>query len=140
VERTAVYRVIYGDTDQMGVVYHGNYLRLFEIGRAEWIRSRGRPYGRFEREGYFLPVVEAGLRYRLPARYDDEVAIHAAISDVRGASLRFTYALRRLADEALLVEGHTLHACVGPDGKVRPLPDELRALLQTPLLQPPLNE
>jgi acyl-CoA thioester hydrolase len=122
-------RITYADTDQMGVVYYANYLRFFEVGRAEWIRARGRPYRDLEAAGLKLPVVEAYARYRAPARYDDLVAIDVAPADVRRASLRFMYVLRREEDGLVLCEGHTLHASVGPDGRPRRLPDDVLRLL-----------
>jgi acyl-CoA thioester hydrolase len=130
----ARYRVIYGDTDQMGFVYYGNYLRYFEIARNEYLRQAGAGYRAFEEtHRLMLPVVEAHIRYRRPARYDDELAIYAAITDVRGASARFGYAIRRLPDGEPLVEGHTIHACIDSQGRVARIPSELRAALgQTP--------
>jgi acyl-CoA thioester hydrolase len=126
----ARYRVIYGDTDQMGVVYYGNYLRFFEIARNEFLRQAGARYHEFEeKHRLMLPVVEANVRYRRPARYDDELAIHAAITDVRGASARFVYEIRRLPDGESLVDGHTVHACIDRDGRVARIPAELRAAL-----------
>jgi acyl-CoA thioester hydrolase len=123
-------RVIYGDTDQMGMVYYGNYLRYFEIGRNEFLRRAGAPYRAFEEShGLMLPVVEAAVFYRRPARYDDELGIHAAVPEVRGASARFAYAIRRLPDGELLVEGHTVHACVDGSGRVTRIPAGLRAAL-----------
>ena len=72
-------RVIYGDTDQMGVVYYANYLRYFEAGRNEFIRAKGLRYRDFEeRFGLRLPVAEAGVSYRQPARYDDLLRVDAA--------------------------------------------------------------
>jgi acyl-CoA thioester hydrolase len=126
----ARYRVIYGDTDQMGVVYYGNYLRFFEIARNEFLRQAGARYHEFEeKHRLMLPVVEATIRYRRPARYDDELAIYAAITDVRGASARFVYEIRRLPDGESLVDGHTVHACIDRDGRVARIPAELRAAL-----------
>jgi len=122
-------RIIYGDTDQMGVVYYANYLRFFEIGRAEWIRARGRAYRDLEQEGLRLPVVEAYARYLRPARYDDLIEIDVEPADVRRASLRFCYRLRRADDSTMLVEGYTLHAAVGPDGRPRRLPADVLRLL-----------
>lgn len=123
-------RVLYADTDQMGVVNNGQYLRYFEIGRAEWIRARGRAYKDIEASGYRLPVVEAQLRYKEPARYDDLLSIEAVTDDVRAASLKFRYAIRRAADGVLLCEGSTTHACLGPDNKLRRFPDDLLAMLR----------
>jgi acyl-CoA thioester hydrolase len=126
----ARYRVIYGDTDQMGVVYYGNYLRFFEIARNELLRQAGARYHAFEQEHrLMLPVVEAHVRYRRPARYDDELAIYAAIPEVRGASARFAYEIRRLSDGESLVDGHTVHACIDAEGRVARIPTELRRAL-----------
>jgi acyl-CoA thioester hydrolase len=123
-------RVIYGDTDQMGMVYYGNYLRYFEIARNEFLRQAGAPYRAFEEQHrLMLPVVEATVRYRRPARYDDEIGIHAAVPEVGGASARFVYQLRRVGDGELLVEGHTVHACIDASGKVSRIPAAFRAAL-----------
>ncbi len=123
-------RVIYGDTDQMGMVYYGNYLRYFEVARNEFLRRIGAPYRAFEEtHGLRLPVVEATVRYRRPARYDDELGIHAAVPEIGGASARFVYQIRRCADGEELVTGHTVHACIDARGKVARLPAALRDLL-----------
>jgi acyl-CoA thioester hydrolase len=127
-------RVIYGDTDQMGMVYYGNYLRYFEIARTEFLRAVGAPYRAFEEtHGLRLPVVEAGVRYRRPARYDDELALFAAVVDTGRASARFDYEIRRLVGEAIdaepLVLGHTVHACINGAGKLARLPEALRTAL-----------
>jgi acyl-CoA thioester hydrolase len=117
-------RVIYGDTDQMGVVYYANYLRFMEAGRNEFIRASGLRYRDFEeRFGLRLPVAEAAVSYKLPARYDDVIAVETALGEVRRASARFEY--RILRGDELLATGHTVHACVDLDGRVRRLPEEL---------------
>jgi acyl-CoA thioester hydrolase len=116
-------RVIYGDTDQMGVVYYANYLRWFEAGRTEFLRAKGLSYSDFEaREKLILPVAEAGVSYLQPARYDDLVAIETSLVATRRASARFEYAVRRGPD--LLATGFTVHACVDGDGRIRRLPRE----------------
>lgn len=131
-------RVIYGDTDQMGMVYYGNYLRYFEVARNEYLRQARIPYRAFEEaHGLRLPVVEANVRYRRPARYDDELAIRAAVPHVGGASARFLYEIRRVADGELLVEGHTVHACIDAAGKVSRIPAELRDALSGAASPPP---
>jgi len=124
-------RVIYGDTDQMGVVYHANYFRYFEFARGEFFRSRGGSYRELEREGVMLPVIEATAAYKAPARYDDELVIRVRVSEFKRASLCFTYEVRRaVAPEPLLSTGRTVHACVGRDGKPTRLPEALVRLLQ----------
>jgi acyl-CoA thioester hydrolase len=122
-------RVIYGDTDQMGVVYYANYFRYFEFARAELIRARGGSYGQIERDGSFLPVVEATCRYKAPARYDDAIVVQVAVSELRNASVAFSYEVRREGDPQILCTGSTLHACVGRDGRPMRLPDTLTRLL-----------
>ena len=128
---TTQVRVLYADTDQMGVVNNIQYLRYFEAGRAEWIRNRGKPYKRIEEEGAMLPVVEAFLKYREPARYDDLLDIEVSVEQVRTASLVFRYVIKRAGDGAVLCEGTTKHACIGKDGKLRRFGDELAQLLRT---------
>jgi acyl-CoA thioester hydrolase len=123
VEQTTV-RVIYGDTDQMGVVYYANYLRYFEAGRNEFIRAKGLRYRDFEAQHrLLLPVVEAQVGYRTPARYDDLLAVETTLVEVRRASARFGY--RILRDGELVVTGYTVHACVDRDGKIQRMPREL---------------
>ena len=123
-------RVLYADTDQMGVVNNVHYLRWFEIGRAEWIRARGTTYRTIEAEGYFLPVVEAHLRYKASARYDDLIDVFAEPRDLRAATATFHYRLVRAGTGELLCEGFTRHACVGRDGKVRRFSPALSAMLR----------
>ncbi len=117
-------RVIYGDTDQMGVVYYANYLRYFEASRNEYLRARGLRYRDFEeRFGLALPVAEAGVSYKQPARYDDLLDVEASVVDVRRASATFEY--RVLRGGELIATGRTVHACVDLDGRLRRLPPEL---------------
>ena len=126
---TATVRVIYGDTDQMGVVYYGNFLRYFEVGRAEWLRARGHTYRNFEAGGHILPVVEAQVRYLAPARYDDLLAIETSTAEVKNVSVKFIYRVRR--DTELLAHGFTVHACLSAsDQKPRRFPPNIHALLK----------
>jgi acyl-CoA thioester hydrolase len=116
-------RVIYGDTDQMGVVYYANYLRWFEAGRNEFLRAKGLSYSDFEaEEKLILPVAEAGVNYLQPARYDDLVAVETSLTLARRASARFEYAVKR--GEDLLATGFTVHACVDGKGRIRRLPED----------------
>lgn len=118
---TTSLRILYADTDQMGVVYHGNYLRFFEQGRAEFLRDAGEPYAEAERVyGMRLPVVEALVTYKAPAHYDEIVSIHTRLVAIGRASLRFAYEVTR--GETVLALGHTAHACVDMQGKVQKLP------------------
>ena len=105
-------RVRYAETDQMGVVYYANYLVWFEVGRVEHMRQLGITYRSMETEGCGLPVVEAVIRYKAPARYDDELIIRTSIVQTRGSFLSFDYTIYRAVDETLLCEGSTIHVIV----------------------------
>ena len=118
-------RVRYAETDQMGVVYHANYLIWFEVGRVEFIRQLGLDYKSMEREeGCGIAVVDARLRYRQPARYDDELNVKTQLVVARGAVIRFEYKIVRAADGVLLCEGETVHVVVGAGMKKRALPQK----------------
>jgi acyl-CoA thioester hydrolase len=116
-------RVRYAETDQMGIVYHANYLVWFEVGRVETMRQLGLHYKDMERdEGALIAVVEATARYKVPARYDDELIVRTRISAAKVSILKFKYEVLRAADETLLCEGETVHLVVGRDMKRRSLP------------------
>ncbi len=111
-------RVRYAETDQMGVVYHSNYLVWFEVGRVELIRQMGLNYKQMEEEdGCGIAVVDVHARYRAPARYDDELVIETRLLAARGAVIRFGYRMVRVGDGVLLCEGETVHVVVGKDMK-----------------------
>ena len=116
-------RVRYAETDQMGVVYHSNYLIWFEVGRVELIRQMGLDYKQMEEEdGCGISVVDVHARYRSPARYDDELVIETRLLAARGAVVKFGYRILRVGDGVLLCEGETMHVCVGKDMKKTCLP------------------
>ncbi len=121
-------RVYFADTDQMGVVYHGVYLTWFEIGRTELLRDRGMAYAEVERRGISLPVTEAWLRVRRPARYDDHIRIETELESLRSREMTFEY--RLLRDDQLLVEGKSVHVSVAnPGGAATSVPDWLRQVV-----------
>lgn len=123
ISNKAEYRVIYGDTDQMGVIYYGNYLRLFERGRGELIRERGLTYKEIEDNGLALPVTEAYCHYFLSAYYDDLLIIETSVGEVKRASIRFDYCIKRDGEDDVLATGHTIHPCTNSDGKIVRLPE-----------------
>ena len=102
-------RVRYADTDQMKVVYHGKFLEYFEVGRAALIRVLGLPYSELEARGILLPVIEAFVEYRKPARYDDLLSVEAIVSELPKATLKIDYKIYREGDREMLVEGYTIH-------------------------------
>lgn len=127
------HRVLYGDTDAMGIVYYGTWLRFLELGRNEYLRARGGSYREMEARGFRLPVAEVQVRYRAPARYDDELLVATRVDEVRRVSVRFAYEVRRRGEEPLLVTGWSVHACVDAATlKPVPLPPEVTAWLPSP--------
>lgn len=116
------YRVIYGDTDQMGVVYYANYLRWFEKGRSEFLRQIGLPYSSIEQQGFHFPGTEVNCRYTDSARYDEDIEIASKITDLGRASLSFIYRISRESNNDLLATGSTKHACIDHAGKVARIP------------------
>jgi acyl-CoA thioester hydrolase len=113
----------------MGVVYYGNYLVFFEVGRAEFMRDLGYPYSRVEKEGHNLVVVEAAARYHSNVGYDALIRIQTTIAEVKGATVRFDYRVLG-EDGTLLVTGHTLHACVNSAQKPIRIPAELKRVVE----------
>lgn len=131
-------RVRYAETDQMGVVYHANYLVWFEVGRVEFIRQMGLDYRSMEQEeGALIAVIEARARYKAPARYDDELVIRTHLSGVRGSVVRFAYTVLRKGEGEVLCEGETVHMVVGRDMRRRPMParyaEHFAAVLHQPV-------
>jgi acyl-CoA thioester hydrolase len=123
-------RVIYGDTDAMGQAYYGNYLKWFEVGRAEWFRACGMTYREVESRGVHLPVVEAHCSYRKPAFYDDILTVATTFKFSGPARLRFDYEIMRNGE--ILAVGYTVHVCVNRDRKVLKPPEYLRTMLKSP--------
>ncbi len=101
------FRIRYADTDQMGVVYYGNYPMLYETGRTEMFRTLGLPYARLEELGVCLPVVELHSNYHKSARYDDLVTIETTIAQMPDVRIRFDYKIFNEKGE-LLNTGHTV--------------------------------
>ncbi len=122
-------RVRYKDTDRMGVVYYGNYLTFFEVGRAELMRDLGFPYAEIEADGYMLVVTEAKAKYHANVGYDSEVTVKTKIARVKNASIRFNYEVVDEADK-LLVSGHTVHACLNSDLKPVRIPPDLKKVVE----------
>lgn len=124
-------RVRYAETDQMGVAYHANYLVWMEVGRVELLRELGFDYKRMETEqDTHVVVVEARVRYKAPARYDDLLAIRTRVSHLRKFVLKFCYEIVRAQDGTLLAEGETTHVVTNSNLEKRTLPPECEAALR----------
>jgi acyl-CoA thioester hydrolase len=122
-------RVRYAETDQMGVVYHANYLAWCDIGRTDLIRALGgMTYAELEREGTALAVVEAHLRYVKPARYDDLIRVTTRVTQVRSRVVRFDYEIS-IADGGLIATGYTTLVAMTREGRGSCIPETLRQQL-----------
>lgn len=108
-------RVRYAETDQMGIVYHSNYLIWFEVGRSELFRELNLPYTMFEEQGLGLAVVEASCKYRKPTHYDDELIIVTEIEHMTSKKVIFSYSVFR--EKTLLAEGKTFHLFINKEGR-----------------------
>ncbi|PIE72631.1 MAG: thioesterase [Deltaproteobacteria bacterium] len=127
ISRTKI-RVLYADTDAGGVVYHANYLRYFEAGRAEYMRERISSYRSVEERGFILPLTESWLRYKAPAFYDDLLIVETTIEAVTPIKCTFQYKIYRQEDngsEKLLVKGYTVHVAITREGKLTQLPEDM---------------
>ena len=128
-------RVRYKDTDTMSVVYYGNYLTYFEVGRVEYLREKNLPMS-LVNERIHMPVVEAFVEYVKPARLDDLLEVVSRVSERRRASFTFAYEIRNDARE-LVATGYTRHACWNPaTSKMVPLPDWLKEIMPDADLDP----
>src|ERR1043165_1438604 len=118
-------RVRYPEVDAMGYLHHSRYLQYFEMGRIELLRSIGHAYADFKKAGLFFVVVKVEVRYRAPARYDEELTLTTRVTRQTHVRIDHAYALKR--GETLLAEANTTIACVGRDGQIRPTPEFLPA-------------
>src|SRR5918993_2656463 len=122
-EQTITLRVRYPEVDAMGYLHHSRFLQYFEIGRVELLRAAGFSYAEMEREGVYFVVAKAEVKYKAPARYDEEVTLTTRIVRQTHVRIDHTYELRR--GETLLAEGSTTIACVDRDGQIRQIPEHL---------------
>ena len=128
-------RVRYKDTDTMSVVYYGNYLTYFEVGRVEYLREKSLPMS-VVNERIHMPVVEASVKYIKPAKLDDLLEVSSRVSERRRASFTFSYEIRNEARE-LVATGFTRHACWDPaTSKMIALPAWLKEIMPDADLDP----
>lgn len=123
------FRVRYGETDQMGVVYHGKYADYLEIGRTEWLRNLGITYKRMEEEGIILPVIHLQIDYKKSAKYDDLLTVETRLKNTPLIKIAFDYKIYNESRE-LLAEAHTILAFMKKD-TLKPIkcPDYILAKL-----------
>ena len=128
---TSTLRVRYAETDAMGVVHHAAYVPWFEVGRVNLLRAAGCPYGDIEARGLLVVLSDLQVRYRSPARFDDEVVIETQLITLKSRQIAFRYRALLAATATILVEGQTNHIVVlRATMKPTVLPNALSALLQ----------
>ncbi len=130
IKHTHEFRIRYSETDQMGRAYYANYLIFFEVARSNLMRHYGKSYAEFEKEGYFLPVLEAKCRYYHPVGYDDLIRIETCLSLPRPTILHFDYLLTDVKRARIIAEGSTEHCFMTREGKPRRMPPELYRLIK----------
>ena len=127
-EHTISIRVRYPEVDAMGYLHHSRYLQYFEMGRIEFLRALGFSYADMEREGVFFVVTKAEIRFKAPAKYDEELTLTTRVE--RQTHVRFDHAYELRRGNTLLAEATTTIACVGRDGKLRAMPEALMAFVE----------
>lgn len=116
-------RVRYAETDRMGLLHHANYLVYFEQGRTELLRAQGLAYKDLEDQGYLLVLTKVDVRYRSPARYDDQITLRTTVE--RTTAVRIDHRYEMIRDGVVLAEGTSTLACVDRNGRLQALPDFL---------------
>jgi len=123
-------RVIYADTDAMGIVYHTNYLKWFEVGRTELFRDMGIVYGDWASSGISFPLSKAFCHYLFPARYDDVVYVETVVDYIKRASIKFKNVILNEDRRIVLADGYTIHACTDRDGKIVRIPGKMIEMIE----------
>jgi len=100
--------VRYGETDQMGIVYHSNYLRYFEVARLEWLSFLGVSYNAMEQEGVIMPVIEVNLSYKTPALFEDKLIVEVRLDEAPKVKMKFSYSIRNQKDQIVCLGETTL--------------------------------
>lgn len=121
-------RISYKDTDQMGMVYYANYLVYFERGRTELLRELGFTYKEMEEKELYFPVINAQCNYHTPAKYDDTITVETKISELKNASIVFSYTIK--SQNKLIASGSTKHPLVNKTFKPTRIPQDLKTLLE----------
>ena len=124
------YRVLYADTDQMGITYYANYFKWFEAARTEYFRALGFPYTECEKKGIYLPVAEAHANYVAPSTYDDDITVRTSVVEIGNSTLRFEYQVMKTKTQILLATGHTVHVFVNKAMKPCRVPAEIKEVVK----------
>lgn len=118
-------RIRYADTDKMEFVYNGKYLEYFEVGRTELLRAAGLPYTEVEKEGYQLPLIEAGVKFKIPAKYDDVIEVEATVKELYTPKVHIEYKITKEGSDEIMTEGFTTHMFIKVDTKKATRPPKI---------------
>ena len=129
-QAATLHRVYYNETDQMGRVYHGNFVNWMEKGRTEWLRSKGISYKELEGIGVFLPVKDIGIEYFLPVEYDDVVKINAVAECITKIKVGFKYEITDESGERLYARGKSTNIFTGKDGRPKRIDNEFLSIIR----------
>ncbi|MEN3046059.1 MAG: thioesterase family protein [Candidatus Hydrothermales bacterium] len=125
--------VRYAETDQMGVVYYANFFVYFEAARTSFMRENGYPYSKLEKEGFFLPVVEAYCEYKSPAHYDEELTVRLFVKELKNTSFKIQYDIYR--EDKLIATGYTRHVLTDKNLKPVRIPNKIREIFEKHLIK-----
>ncbi len=121
-------RVLYADTDRSGLVYHSNYFRFFELGRASMMRDTAYPYREIEAGGHIYPIIELGVTYHAPLRYDDPMWIHTIPGKLERVRLQFDYVITHGETGDIICKGFTRHCALNASGSPVAIDEKTRHL------------
>lgn len=124
------FRVRYAETDQMGIVHHASYVVWLEEGRSQWMRTHGRSYAQFEKEGFLLAVTDLQIRFHRAAYYDQTVTVRCWITQVRSRQIEFGYQIFSPETGDLLVSAATKHMCLNRAKEVVNIPESWLVFLR----------
>lgn len=123
------YRVVYADTDRMGITYYANYFRWFEAARTEYFRALGFPYTDCEKKGIYLPVAEAHANYLAPSTYDDDIIVRTSVAEMGNSTLRFEYQAMNAKTRQAVATGYSVHVFVDKNMKPCRMPAEIQNIV-----------
>ncbi|KUO60816.1 thioesterase [bacterium BRH_c32] len=129
-------RVRYADTDKMTFVYNGKYLEYFEVGRTELLRNVGLSYADVEKNGFQLPLIEAGLKYKTPATYDDLLEIEATVTELYSSKVHIEYVIKKEGTDTIICEGFTTHIFMRAETKRAVKPPQIYVDALKPYFEP----
>ena len=129
---TVEINVRYQETDQMGIVYHGNYFTWFEVARIQLLEDLGCPYKEMEKQGYLLPVLHCSCDFMKPAKFSDTLVVEAGLSSISKVKITLEYEVKK--ENEIIAKGKSMHAFVDRNGKLQKAPVYFQKFIKTKLI------